>query len=521
MSLGLSLPPLDQVQMKLAYWMYAGPAHIGTLRIATSFKGVHAIMHAPLGDDYFNVMRSMMERQRNFTKVTASVVDRHVLARGSKDKVVSNIYRQRRENRADLVVVTPTCTSSILQEDLHNFVHRASLETNCDVLLADINHYRVNELEAADKTLQQIIKLYVKPELHSAPLRPTVNIIGAFSLAFHNQHDIIEIRRLLQDLHIQVNLVIPGNIAVTELSKLPQASLNVVLYREIGLLAAEWLQAQTGIPYISISPIGISNVADWISELEQHLKNMNYDVDFQEYISRQTKFQSQAAWFARSIDCQNLTGKKAFVFADSSHASAFARVLHSELDIKVLVCGTYCQHDHVWFKTFVGDFCDQILLTDHSSLVSDFIVKAQPDAIFGTQMERHIGKKLGIPCAVISAPIHIQNFPIGYRPFVGYEGVNQIADLIYNSFVLGMEDHLLDIFGGHDSPAASSLQNSETMCEWTESAQQHLQKIPSFVRPKVKRQVEAYASRVNQKRVTLELMYEAKEVSAAGQFSGS
>ena len=37
--------------MKLAYWMYAGPAHIGTLRIASSFKNVHGIMHAPLGDD--------------------------------------------------------------------------------------------------------------------------------------------------------------------------------------------------------------------------------------------------------------------------------------------------------------------------------------------------------------------------------------------------------------------------------------------------------------------------------------
>jgi light-independent protochlorophyllide reductase subunit B len=47
--------------MKLAYWMYAGPAHIGTLRVASSFKNVHAIMHAPLGDDYFNVMRSMLE----------------------------------------------------------------------------------------------------------------------------------------------------------------------------------------------------------------------------------------------------------------------------------------------------------------------------------------------------------------------------------------------------------------------------------------------------------------------------
>ena len=53
--------------MELAYWMYVGPAHIGTLRVASSFKNVHAIMHALLGDDHFNVMHSMLERERDFT----------------------------------------------------------------------------------------------------------------------------------------------------------------------------------------------------------------------------------------------------------------------------------------------------------------------------------------------------------------------------------------------------------------------------------------------------------------------
>ena len=77
--------------MKLAHWMYAGPAHIGTLRVASSFKNVHAIMHAPLGDDYFNVMRSMLERERTFTPATASIVDRHILARGSPKSVVDHI----------------------------------------------------------------------------------------------------------------------------------------------------------------------------------------------------------------------------------------------------------------------------------------------------------------------------------------------------------------------------------------------------------------------------------------------
>lgn len=201
--------------MKLAYWMYAGPAHIGTLRIASSFKKVHAIMHAPLGDDYFNVMRSMLERDRDFTPVTASVVDRHVLARGSQEKVVENITRKDREESPDLVILTPTCTSSILQEDLQNFVSRASIETEADVLLADVNHYRVNELQAGDRTLEQIVTFYMEKAksnnqvLTQKTKTPSVNIIGAVSLGFHNQHDIAELKRLFQELDIQINQIIP------------------------------------------------------------------------------------------------------------------------------------------------------------------------------------------------------------------------------------------------------------------------------------------------------------------------
>jgi light-independent protochlorophyllide reductase subunit B len=77
-------------------------------------------MHAPLGDYYFNVMRSMLEWERNFTPATASIVDRHVLARGSLKRVVDNILRKDKEEDPDLIILTPTCTSSILQYDLKN-----------------------------------------------------------------------------------------------------------------------------------------------------------------------------------------------------------------------------------------------------------------------------------------------------------------------------------------------------------------------------------------------------------------
>ena len=521
-----------------------GPAHIGTLRVASSFKNVHAIMHAPLGDDYFNVMRSMLERERDFTPVTTSIVDRHVLARGSQEKVVENITRKDKEECPDLIILTPTCTSSILQEDLQNFVDRAALESTSDVILADVNHYRVNELQAADRTLEQVVRFYLEKAKKSNKLdlkkttKPSANILGIFTLGFHNQHDCRELKRLLNDLGIEINEVIPEGGSVLNLKNLPKAWFNLIPYREVGLMAAKFLEKEFNIPYVATTPMGLVDTASCIREIEQILqkqvsfhtsedvflegstknkKEKNLKIfNFEPYIDQQSRFISQAAWFSRSIDCQNLTGKKAIVFGDATHAASMTKILAREMGIRVSCSGTYCKHDADWFREQVEGFCDEVLITDDHTQVGDMIARIEPAAIFGTQMERHIGKRLDIPCGVISAPVHIQNFPLGYRPFLGYEGTNQIADLVYNSFTLGMEDHLLEIFGGHDTKEVITKSlSTESGLNWSVEGLAELNKIPGFVRGKIKRNTEKFArdNAINQ--ITVEVMYAAKEAAGA------
>ena len=510
--------------MKLAYWMYAGPAHIGTLRVASSFKNVHAIMHAPLGDDYFNVMRSMLERERDFTPVTASIVDRHVLARGSQEKVVENITRKDKEENPDLIILTPTCTSSILQEDLQNFVNRAGLDSKSDVILADVNHYRVNELQAADRTLEQIIRFYLDKAQTKTELgikktqKPSANILGIFTLGFHNQHDCRELKRLLTDLGITVNEILPEGGSVTNIKNLPNAWFNLIPYREVGLMAANYLKTEFDMPYVAITPMGLLDTENCIREIVEVIKKIEpkYNFDYESYIDNQTRFISQAAWFSRSIDCQNLTGKKAIVFGDATHAASMTKILAREMGIRVSCTGTYCKHDADWFREQVDGFCDEVLITDDHTQVADMIARIEPAAIFGTQMERHIGKRLDIPCGVISAPVHIQNFPLGFRPFLGYEGTNQISDLVYNSFTLGMEDHLLEIFGGHDTKEVITKSlSTDSDLVWAPEALSELQRIPGFVRGKIKRNTEKFAREQNVTEITLEIMFAAKEAVGA------
>ncbi|KAH7442705.1 hypothetical protein KP509_03G100100 [Ceratopteris richardii] len=471
--------------MKLAYWMYAGPAHIGTLRIASSFRNVHAIMHAPLGDDHFNVMRSMLERERDFTPVTTSVVDRHVLARGSREKVVNNISQK---------------------EDLQNFVDRASSYSESDVILADVNHYQINELQAADKTLEQIVRYYLDKARREGFLNrsltddPSANIIGISTPGFHNQHDCRELKRLLSEPGISINQIIPEGEFLKNLKDLPRAWFNIVPYREMGLMAANFLEKEYGMPHILTTPISILNTADFIAQISKIVnlwsfslieKKVNYDL----YVENQTKFVSQATWFSKSIDCQNLAGKEAAVSRDATHAAAITKILVREMGIRV------------------QGLCDETIITEDHTEIGDTIARIEPSAIFGTQMKRHIGKRLDIPRGVISSPVHIQNFPLGYRPFLGYEGTNQISDLIYNSFNLGMEDHLLDVFGGHDTKEVNikSLSTEKNNIHWSYDAESELKKIPGFVRGKIKKNTEVFAKQNNISTITVDVMYAAKE----------
>ncbi len=169
-------------------------------------------------------------------------------------------------------------------------------------------------------------------------------------------------------------------------------------------------------------------------------------------------------------------------------------------------------------------------------------------------MERHIGKRLGIPCAVISAPVHVQDFPARYSPQMGWEGANVIFDTWVHPLVMGLEEHLLhmfrDDFEFHDdagashhgaahkprpetstepvaeaAPAAAAVggsmpQNDAPMSDtptldatqivWLSDAERELKKIPFFVRGKARRNTETYALGKGVSAISIETLYEAK-----------
>ena len=160
--------------------------------------------------------------------------------------------------------------------------------------------------------------------------------------------------------------------------------------------------------------------------------------------------------------------------------------------------------------------------------------KASPELVLGTQMERHSAKRLGIPCSVISTPMHVQDVPARYSPQMGWEGANVIFDDWDHPLMMGLEEHLIDMFkhdfefvDGHQShlghTSKNGSENKETEHEqssvniqnekcllWTESGKAELTKVPFFVRGKVKSNTEKYAISKGLPEISDETLYDAK-----------
>ena len=123
-----------------------------------------------------------------------------------------------------------------------------------------------------------------------------------------------------------------------------------------------------------------------------------------------------------------------------------ARVAAEEMGFKVVGLGTYS-------REFARDIREAAKLYEVEPLIGEdyleveaAIQAAQPELMLGTQMERHIAKRLGIPCAVISAPVHVQDYPARYSPQMGFEGANVLFDTWVHPLMMGLEEHLLGMF---------------------------------------------------------------------------
>jgi light-independent protochlorophyllide reductase subunit B len=487
--------------MRLAVWSYQAPAHVGVTKAASSFSQIHTILRAPKGDGYGTIMFAMFERLGVHPPLTVSAMSEATLAGAPADigRAIADVDRRLGPK---MIVVTRSATASVLQEPLDGEIAMMPAgSVSAEIFQPQTHPLRDTEVSAFAKTVAQIVDHYAQ-DGHRRTREPSINIIGPSLLGFHDHSNVESLRRLFSDLGIAVNCVLPLGASPDDLRTAGAAWLNVSTAFELARPTLELLHERFGTPYLQSVPYGEAGTTSYLRELAQILEIPHDRI-------RHAARHARLTWYARTVDAHALSGKHVAVYGMPSAVAGIARVLREELDMRIDFVGTYVSDYGDWLRERVADLTEDVLVGDDFEEVARAIDRTRPDIMFGSQMERHSASRFGVPCAVISPPAHILNFPLGYAPFLGYDGANYLADVVNQTQVLGLEHHLIETFGprgqgrfaeaapeGKDEAVATPV-SAPGEPRWDESAERLVGRIPFFVRKKARANIEKYARERN------------------------
>ncbi len=262
--------------MKNAIVLLNGPMGCRFYHSTTSqFLSIRPLLYLPTEDgtervrvDY-NYLNDWFFRQE---RVPCTYLDGYDYVYSTRDKV-SRALDFIRENIAfDLIAIVNSPGAALIGDNLLELA-REKLG-GCRAVMLESSGYSTSfeaGYEAAALALLQQVGAPMWDASPSVPRtgRPRVNLLGLSIWQRYYEGDLKELRRLFALCGIEVGAALCADCSIAELGSMPDADLNVVLYPEMGLDAAKYMQEHCGTPYYvcPVLPLGFSAVEKIFSEI--------------------------------------------------------------------------------------------------------------------------------------------------------------------------------------------------------------------------------------------------------------